>query len=334
MTTLVIVGNGFDIQNGLPTSYWHFHKKYNTQLNEHFVYFPDFYHDQEWSNFEENLGRFDEDSFRENEAWKPSMDDMIESSKYVYGYNDEISQKVNELVSDIEGTFKTWIRGIDVKRAIKFMDFPTGCKFVNFNYTSTLQEAYFIPEDDVLHIHGEAKRNIIFWHGLENGNQSSNMEPSYDEPWFEDAYENIASVTGKFHKPVNKILNKHRGYLEKHDNVTKIVVLGHSINNIDALYFKCILKAYPGAVWRNWNHKSKGYDGVSDTHNKLLGIGVPSEKLCPLSSKNLGRPYPIKPRLNVSPLTNASRRTAIMPQSLPASPSPPAPSAAQQQPPP
>ena len=235
------------------------------------------------------------------------MDDMIESSKYVYGYNDEISQKVDELVNDIENAFTTWTIEIDVNRAVKFMDFPTGCKFINFNYTSTLQDIYFIPEGDVLHIHGKTQQNVIFGHGLGNGNQSSSMKPNYDEPWFEEAYQNLASVTDKFHKPVNKILKEHKVHLEQYGNVTKIVVLGHSINDIDAPYFKCILQAYPDAVWRNWNHKSEEYDGVSDTHDKLLGIGVPSEKLYSLPSKKLGRAYPIKPRLNVSPLTNASR---------------------------
>ena len=83
MTTLVIVGNGFDIQNGLPTSYWYFYEQYNDRLDEHFVHFTDFFDDQEWSNFEENLGLFDEDNFRESAALEPSMDDMIESSKYV-----------------------------------------------------------------------------------------------------------------------------------------------------------------------------------------------------------------------------------------------------------
>ncbi|ELI0377382.1 bacteriophage abortive infection AbiH family protein [Vibrio cholerae] len=293
MTTLVIVGNGFDIQNGLPTSYWHFYKKYSSRLDRHFVYFPDFFDDQEWSNFEENLGRFDEDNFRENEAWEPSMDDMIESSKYANGYNDEISQKVGELVDDIESAFTTWIRSIDVKRANKFMDFPIGCKFINFNYTSTLQDVYSVPEEDVLHLHGKAKSNVIFGHGLGNGSQASSMVPNDDEPWFEEAFQTIASVTDKFHKPVNDIVNEHRCQLEGYGDVTKIVVIGHSINNIDVPYFQCILKSYPDAVWRNWNHKSEENDGVSDTHNRLLSIGVPREKLFSLSSKKLSRAYPL-----------------------------------------
>lgn len=293
MTTLVIVGNGFDIQNRLPTSYWHFYKQYNDQLDEHFVHFPNFFDDQEWSNFEENLGVFDDDNFRESAACEPSMDDMIESSKYVNGYNDEIYQKTDELVGDIQNAFTTWIRGIDVKQSIKFMDFPIGFKFINFNYTPTLQYVYSVPDEDVLHIHGKARWNVIFGHGIGNGNQSSSMTPNTNEPWFEESYQTLASVTDKFHKPVNEILEKHRAHLEAYGDVTKIIVLGHSINEIDIPYFKCILNAYPNAMWRNWNHKGEENDGVSSTHDKLLSLGVSSDKLCSLSSKKLGRAYPI-----------------------------------------
>lgn len=291
MTTLVIVGNGFDIQNGLPTNYVHFYEKYNNQLYDHFVHFPGFSEDQEWSNFEENLGLFDEDNFREGAAWEPSIDDMVESSKYVNGYNDEISQKTDELVDEIQNAFTTWIRGIDVKKAIKFMKFPSGFKFINFNYTSTLQDVYSVPDEDVLHIHGKAHWNVIFGHGK----KSSPADPDHelDEPWFEDAYQTLASVTKKFHKPVNEILERHRGHLERYGDVRKIIVLGHSVNGIDIPYFKFILNAYPDAVWRNWNHKSEEYDGVSDTHDKLLSLGVPREKLFSLSSNKLRKAYPI-----------------------------------------
>ncbi|WP_059018470.1 bacteriophage abortive infection AbiH family protein [Vibrio coralliirubri] len=293
MTTLVIIGNGFDRQNGLPTSYGHFYKKYNKRLGEYFVYFPEFFDDQAWSSFEENLAVFDEDNFRESAAWLPSVDDMIESSKYVNGYNDEISQKTDELVGEIRTAFTTWIRSVDAKDAMRFMEFPKGCKFISFNYTSTLQDVYFVSDEDVLHIHGKARRDVIFGHGIGNGYQSSSMALNDDEPWFEEAHQTLASVTDKFHKPVHDILEEHRDSLEGYGDVTKIIVIGHSINDIDIPYLKCILSAYPNAVWRNWNHRDKENDGVSSTHDKLLNIGVPVDKLYSLSSKNLGRAYPI-----------------------------------------
>lgn len=89
------------------------------------------------------------------------------------------------------------------------MEFPSGCKFIKFNYTSTLQDVYSVPDTDVLHIHGKASWNVIFGHGK----QSSPLDPDYelDEPWFEDAHQTLASVTKEFHKPVNLILESIEG---------------------------------------------------------------------------------------------------------------------------
>lgn len=289
MTTLVIIGNGFDIQNGLPTSYRDFYKKYSPQLDEYLEYFPNFCDDQEWSYFEENLSEFDEDSFRENSAWQPSMDDMIESSKYVNGYNDEIDEKVNELVDSIHNSFNAWLRSIDVNKASKFMEFPQRIKFINFNYTSTLQEVYSIPDEDVLHIHGKVRRNVIFGHGLGDGNKASSMPSDENEPWFEEASQSLSSVTDKLHKPVSEILENNRATLESYGDLIKVIVIGHSINDIDIPYFKSILESYPNTLWENWNYD----EGVIDSHSKLLSLGVDEDKLNSSCSSQLGVTYPL-----------------------------------------
>jgi hypothetical protein len=289
VTDLVLIGNGFDIQNGLPTSYRHFNKKYSSQLNEILEYFPNFFDDQEWSYFEENLAVFDEDNFRENSVLEPSMDDMIESSQYVHGYNDEIAEKVNELVDSIHNSFKSWIRSIDVNKASKFMEFPLELNFINFNYTPTLQEVYSIPDENVLHIHGKIRSDIIFGHGLGDGNQASSKPFDENEPWFGEASQSLASVTDKLHKPVSEILESCKAKLKGYGDVTKVIVIGHSINEIDIPYFKCILDSYPNALWENWNYGK----GIVDSHSKLLNLGVSGNKLSSLCSSQLAVTYPV-----------------------------------------
>jgi hypothetical protein len=284
LTTLVIIGNGFDIQNGLPTSFRDFHFNHSASLDESLKYFPDFLDDQEWSYFEENLGNFDEDSFRENSAWEPSMDEMIESSKYVNGYNDEIAEKISELVDGVHDAFRAWIRGIDVTKASKFMTFPKDCKFINFNYTETLQKVYSIPNENILHIHGKSGMNIIFGHG------NKPISRSFDErePWFEEAIQSLASVTNKLYKPVPKILNNNRRVLESFGDISKIIVIGHSINEIDIPYFKHILATYPNVTWENWNYDA----GIEESHGNLENLGVASSRLSSLCSSQLGTYYP------------------------------------------
>ncbi|MDD9158023.1 bacteriophage abortive infection AbiH family protein [Aliivibrio sp. S4TY2] len=288
MSTLVIIGNGFDIWNRLPTSYWYFYDQYNRSLEDHIQYFDDFCdEDAEWTNFEESLGSFNHDNFHDNAAWQPSLEEMADDHTLLYGFEDEISNKREELVDDITNAFKEWIGSVDVSVATRLIEFPSDFKFVNFNYTTTLQDVYGIHDDDILHIHGKVRRNIIFGHG--RGASSTVNTSSRDEPWFEESQRSASSVSGVFHKPVDAILERNRAQLEGYGSVTDIFVIGHSVNDIDLPYFQCILNAYPNAEWKNFNYidLDNDIDAVTETHHKLVRAGVPEHKLTSSSSEDL-----------------------------------------------
>ncbi|SGZ15654.1 bacteriophage abortive infection AbiH family protein [Moritella viscosa] len=292
MTTLVILGNGFDIWHSLPTSYWNFYSQYSSYLEEHTHYFDDFENrDAEWANFEESLGSFNQDSFHDNAALQPSLEELADQPSLLYGFQDEITIKKDELVDDITNAFKEWVRSIDVNVATKLLALPESFKFINFNYTTTLQDVYGISEKNILHIHGKVKENIVFGHNK----TSSKSFQGTDEPWFEESQRDLSSVSGVFHKPVADILERHKEQIEGYGNVTDIVVIGHSINDIDIPYFKCILNAYPDAKWSNYNYQDldEGIDAVSETHDKLINAGISSEKLTSTSSDKLKAIYSV-----------------------------------------
>ncbi|MEZ8777438.1 AbiH family protein [Vibrio splendidus] len=294
MTTLVIIGNGFDIWNLLPTSYWHFHNQYNGSLEEHIQYFDDFCDvDAEWANFEESLGSFNQDNFHDNAALQPSLEEMADDRTLLYGFEDEISNKREELVDDITNTFNRWIGSVKVNAATKLIELPKSFKFINFNYTTTLQDVYEVPDENILHIHGNVQRNIIFGHGRGSSSSRSGLES--DEPWFEESQRSVSSVSEVFHKPVDEILERNRSQLEGYGDVTDIVVIGHSINDIDIPYFQCVLNAYPDAVWKNYNYENldEGIDAVTETHDKLIRAGVSEEKLTSSSSEALKTIYSV-----------------------------------------
>lgn len=293
MSTLFIIGNGFDIWNRLPTSYGNFNKEYKDHLDEHIHYFDDFCGiDSEWSNFEESLGSFNQDEFHDNAAMQPSLEELGDEPKLLYGYEDDITIKKEELVEDITNAFREWIRSVDVNSAQKLMHFYLPAFFVNFNYTATLQDVYNVSNNRILHIHGKVGREIIFGHGR-NLDSTSNRHES-DEPWFHETSKEVAQVLGIFHKPVAEILERNRETLEGYGDVENIVVIGHSVNEIDIPYFQCILNAYPDASWQNYNYENidDGIDEVSETHNKLLDLGVLEERLASYSSEKLKEIYP------------------------------------------
>lgn len=294
MTTLVILGNGFDIWHGLPTSYWNFYNQYGNSLENHTQYFDDFCDiDIEWANFEESLGSFDQDSFHDNAAWQPSLEELADNPSSLYGFHDEITIRKDELVRDITNAFKEWISSVNVSNTAKQIELPHSFRFINFNYTNTLQDVYGIPETSILHIHGKVRRNIIFGHGRVKNSPDSQQE--LEEPWFEESQRDAASVYNVFHKPVGDILEQHKSEILKYDDVTNIIVIGHSVNDIDIPYFQCILNAYPNAQWNNYNYQDldEGIDAVSETHDRLLMLGVPEEQLKSSSSENLKKQFPL-----------------------------------------
>ncbi|MEI8623482.1 hypothetical protein P4S67_02765 [Pseudoalteromonas sp. B137] len=101
--------------------------------------------------------------------------------------------------------------------------------------------------------------------------------------------------TQVFKKPVDEILKNNKTRLESYGEITEILVIGHSINNIDIPYFQYILDRYPNAKWKNYNYENidEGIDAVSDTHTKLIKAGVPETKLISYSSEILKAIYPV-----------------------------------------
>jgi hypothetical protein len=150
---------------------------------------------------------------------------------------------------------------------------------------------YNVPENRILHVHGKVGRDIIFGHGR----SLSSNSPESDAPWFHETSKEVAQIPGLFHKPVAEILERNRSILEGYGDVKNIIVIGHSVNEIDIPYFQCILNAYPDADWQNYNYENddEGIDKVSETHDKLLALGVSETRLESFSSENLKDIYPV-----------------------------------------
>lgn len=252
MKTLYIIGNGFDLWHGLPTAYKEFYKYAKKFLDEMEVYYSrGDGSDIPWNDFEYRLGTYDWQSFYEeyngidvtSESFRPS---------HVYGLEDELTEKSEGMVEAIKGQFMEWISDIDVSAAAPKCSFRSNAQFLTFNYTSTLQEVYKVPDSLIMHIHGNCSKydDLIFGHG-----QSMEEEPDYDEngentrTMFTDAESAAKSPFYDFKKPVDEIIKNNRSYFLSLSSCSEIVVLGHSINDIDLPYYCEVAKSAAGARW-------------------------------------------------------------------------------------
>ncbi|MFC3115553.1 bacteriophage abortive infection AbiH family protein [Cellvibrio fontiphilus] len=278
MKILYVIGNGFDLWHNLPTSYGHFYESASEFLDEISTYYQSANNESAlWSNFEEDLGRFDCDSFYDayndidisDDNFKPSM---------AYGLEDELTQEANNIIDGIQDTFLEWIESIDSQGCERKCVFENDGKILSFNYTATIQNVYQIDNEKIFHIHGRAGNDqLIIGHG-----DFIHFEPELDEEgnsnrhMFSDAEGAAKSPLHHFKKPVEEIIDANKSYFDSLRNIEMVVILGHSLNSIDIPYFGKINKMASAAHW------VVSYHTDSDLENhkiKLSEIGIDESKI-------------------------------------------------------
>lgn len=175
---LVIVGNGFDLWQNLPTSYEKFRLYYYEHIERiikelgcetfllpdsrkvtpvELVYGDPFHlsnlDDRFFWSFENALAMVDDQRlllfFGKKDAGLIRLQDMMNQAKAI-----------------LQKAFSEWIAAISIDSVKTNFVFHKNCYFINFNYTHTLEKRFGIDETAVYHIHGEADdpESIIFGH--------------------------------------------------------------------------------------------------------------------------------------------------------------------------
>ena len=279
MTTLYIIGNGFDRWHKLPTRYDDFYKFAKDVLDELEPYYDvDAGQERLWCDFEKSLGFFNWNRFYEVYDHTDITAEDFRPSE-AFGLEDELTQEAEHLVETIRNCFHEWINGIDVSSAKRKMCFAPRSRFLTFNYTSTLQSVYGVDDDNVFHIHGKSDRldELIFGH-----RETMEEEPELDEnddnnrTIFSDAEGAAKYPFYALQKPVDEIIQKNREYFESLHGITDVRVIGHSLNEVDLPYFRELARNMMGANWQVCCYEA------TDENNyvqQLLKCGIRKENI-------------------------------------------------------
>lgn len=148
--------------------------------------------------------------------------------------------------------------------------------FLTFNYTSTLEDIYDIPGNQIYHIHGFIK-NIIDRYEVDNftirseiqfgtlNNNAQEVEDVLSKSYENDEFYNVSIKPGisqiiGFCKASTKDIKKNYSNLESFINkeIDEVIVMGHSLMGIDFDYYKdTILPKLLDVKWTFYYHGKK-----------------------------------------------------------------------------
>ncbi|WP_038906276.1 bacteriophage abortive infection AbiH family protein [Dickeya zeae] len=248
---LYIIGNGFDIRHGLPTGYKHF-KSYVAKNDQELYdaieeYIPA---GDEWNELESALGEIDYELILQNsEMFLASYNSDDWSDAYHHDYQYEVDKITRMLSARLKEQFADWVKGINIADAYNSEQYippiPRESLYFSFNYTNTLQQIYTVPDEQIIHIHGNCSYDddLILGHSF-RVEKSLNPYIGLDQDTrIAEAYDSIDEYFGNTFKPSGDIIKEESVFFSSLKNVDEVIVLGHSLAEVDGKYFAEINKS-------------------------------------------------------------------------------------------
>lgn len=279
---LYVIGNGFDLYHGISSRYSDFGKFLKSKDRKTYD-FVERYFDVDsdfWFEFEERLAYFDTDGLIDDAFMflvGYGADDWSDSYHHDYQY--EINQAVEAISKTMRNHFADWIRSLKIPDVNNIKEKPINidktATFLNFNYTPTLQMLYGVPESNILYIHGSSSDPtdmLVLGHGWE----PEDLKAEIDDPENEDVriiegQEYINDYFKETFKPTEEILEKYKMFFSGLGNVDEILVMGHSLSEVDHAYFYEIIKNVNSnrSVW-----KVSYYKDSAEAKKRFSKLGI------------------------------------------------------------
>ena len=277
---LYIIGNGFDRNHGLNTSYF----DYRNYLLNKGVRISDFENDENlpnpvgeyWACIESHLQINYEDLFDNSfNVFASNLNDESDSRWHNLVVEIELRTELSNKITD--EYFKEWINSIDDNCNKKY-DFGNDCIFVTFNYTHILEKAYGVKP---LHIHGEKHGSIQFG-CFDNNPKEITKELSRryeDYEWYcvsvEPAIHELKIYCNNSFKDFERNKKLLKEYLSD-KNIDEVIVMGHSFLGIDECYYRDVFTKYK-CKWTIFSHSPYDCEKIKE-FEKRYNIKVKTRK--------------------------------------------------------
>lgn len=292
-TTLYIIGNGFDLRHGIPSSLGDF-KEYvqdtdNDVYREVEEYLPA---GENWNGLELALAELDADMLIDNLGHFMASygdEDWGDSGHHDFQY--EVEKVVDRLSKELQAHFADWVRALPIPtrdtapRRLSKLD--RQALFLSFNYTSTLNIVYGVAPQQVLFIHGCATQPddaLILGHAWSPSTRRSlNDRPDIEEvdTRLIEANDIIDDYFSATFKHSAELIAQNASFFASLASVEQVVVLGHSLSSVDAMYFQALL-AQPRVAQARWIIAVRDLDEWPGKQLLLAALGLPPDGAVPV----------------------------------------------------
>lgn len=293
--TLFIIGNGFDLHHNLKCSYDDY-KKYLSQNDLQWV--VDFFDRNffvydlppEFTRLHQNLDQCKTQSdFAQQLAtnyWAKQAWNTWRCLEMILGYINGIEiSKQNDALSfatEITNNISNWMKSDIVSKipTSSCLKLPKqNCSYLNFNYTDLLEKACNIPGTIINYIHNKIGEKLEFGHAnyqaISDVQNNQCIAPKVDNPALQALLDKTAADFNnnqtllkyykKCLKDVQAILSKNSVYWNTLTSVSRIYVLGHSMSDVDFVYFEEINRKAPSAEWIISYHNNDSKLEITET---------------------------------------------------------------------
>lgn len=244
---IIIIGNGFDVNHGLPSSYAHFKtwlsntdKKLYDFLERYIDVAGDWWHDFERSLSEIDIPKLIRETPLENRPVDP---------RFPPDFSHPASWQLDSVRKAISSRFTEWVKTLDGVKVKKKIELPEACLYISFNYTDTLERVYGIEENRIVYIHGKASRGdeLIYGHGKNQFVLERDVMEKYHLHRSDDFL--IAGTYGNSERELTSHLSYWQKYIQlgSYYDVLRPAVMGANIVRVYGLSFSEV--DYPYLHW-------------------------------------------------------------------------------------
>lgn len=288
-STLYVIGNGFDLWHGIPSSYARF-KEYVRRRDRELFDAVDRYlpADEDWSDLESALADIDVDNIIDDlgqfmQAY--SAEDWSDAGHHDFQY--EVDLVVQRLSTELRTRFGEWIRSLVIPTlgtaTQRLRSIDTNAAFLTFNYTSTLGSLYAVPHSHVLHIHGEARMQdseLILGHAWNPAQRRSlNDRPDIEDidTRLMEAHDILDDYFSRTFKPSERLIREHQAFFDQLSAIETVHVLGHSLSDVDLPYIQALLRV-PSVAAAHWYVACRSEQERSAKYDRLVTLGVDAQR--------------------------------------------------------